>query len=179
MTQQTVKTSILVQEISQCLLSRKWRMATAESCTGGMVSTALTELSGSSNWFERAYVTYSNLAKHEDLDVPKDLIASHGAVSLEVAEAMAKGLITNPSIDIGLAITGVAGPTGGSKDKPVGYVCFAWAWKDQDGLHCKADAQYFVTEESVITEQTRHEVRCLARDFSLEQLRLILKNLRT
>jgi nicotinamide-nucleotide amidase len=177
MTKHTIKTSELVLEISKQLLTKKWRMATAESCTGGMVSAALTELSGSSNWFERAYVTYSNLAKHEDLGVPKDLITEHGAVSLEVAQAMAKGLVTNSSIDIGLAITGVAGPTGGSKDKPVGYVCFAWAWKDQNGVYCKADAQHFVTAGSVISEQTRYEVRCLARDFSLEQLLLILKSL--
>jgi nicotinamide-nucleotide amidase len=177
MNKHTTKTTDLVQEIAKQLLRLKWRMATAESCTGGMVSAALTDLSGSSNWFERAYVTYSNQAKHEDLAVPADLIAQHGAVSLEVAQSMAKGLIKNATIDIGLAITGVAGPTGGSKDKPVGYVCFAWAWKDKEGAHCKTASQQFVAPEGVINEQTRHEVRTLARDFSLEQLLLILKSL--
>lgn len=171
------KTTQLVQEIAKHLLEHGWRMATAESCTGGMVSAALTDLSGSSNWFERAYITYSNQAKHEDLNVPKELIEAHGAVSFEVAEAMARGLVTHTAIDVGLAITGVAGPTGGSKEKPVGYVCFAWAWKSKNGVQCKTAAEHFIADGTMMNEQTRHQVRSMARDFSLAQLLDILKSL--
>lgn len=167
----------VVQEISIRLLDKKWRMATAESCTGGMVSAIITSLAGSSNWFERAYITYSNQAKHEDLGVPSQLIDQYGAVSIEVAQAMAQGLVKNSAIDIGLAISGVAGPTGGSLEKPVGYVCFAWAWKDQNGIHCESAAQHFIADTQSINEQTREHVRTLARDFSLTELLRILKKL--
>lgn len=167
----------VVQEISRQLLTKNWRMATAESCTGGMVSAILTSLSGSSNWFERAYITYSNQAKHEDLGVPLQLIDQYGAVSIEVAQAMAKGLVKNSAIDIGIAISGVAGPTGGSLEKPVGYVCFAWAWKDQHGVHCESAAKHFIPGTQSINEQTREQVRTLARDFSLTKLLRILKKL--
>jgi len=166
----------VVQEISRQLLTKNWRMATAESCTGGMVSAILTSLSGSSNWFERAYITYSNQAKHEDLGVPSQLIDQYGAVSIEVAQAMSEGLVKNSAIDIGLAISGVAGPTGGSPEKPVGYVCFAWAWKDQSGVHYESTAKNFITGAQSINEQTREQVRTLARDFSLTELLRILKN---
>jgi len=101
-------------------------MATAESCTGGMVSACCTDLAGSSAWFERGFVTYSNAAKHELLGVGSALIAEHGAVSEAVARAMAQGAVRHSAAQVALAVTGVAGPAGGSVDKPVGTVWFAW-----------------------------------------------------
>lgn len=99
-------------------------LATAESCTGGMVAAALTEIAGSSDVVERGFVTYSNRAKEELLAVPPPLIAAHGAVSAEVAEAMARGALSRAPVDLAVAITGVAGPGGGSAAKPVGLVWF-------------------------------------------------------
>jgi nicotinamide-nucleotide amidase len=101
-------------------------LATAESCTGGMVSSAITDISGSSTWFERGFVTYSNQAKTDMIGVPPELIDKHGAVSEAVARAMAEGALRNSRAQLSLAITGVAGPGGGSVQKPVGTVSFAW-----------------------------------------------------
>ncbi len=101
-------------------------LVTAESCTGGMIAARCTDLPGSSHWFERGFVTYSNSAKSELLGVPDALIEEHGAVSEPVARAMAKGALQNAHAQVSLAVTGIAGPGGGSKDKPVGTVWFAW-----------------------------------------------------
>ena len=101
-------------------------LATAESCTGGMISAACTDLAGSSNWFERGFVSYSNDAKAELLGVDPVLIAAHGAVSEEVARAMAAGAVARSCAQVSVAVTGVAGPSGGSRAKPVGTVWFAW-----------------------------------------------------
>jgi nicotinamide-nucleotide amidase len=110
------------------LLQKKgWMLATAESCTGGMISAACTDLAGSSNWFERGFVTYSNDAKTELLGVDAALIARHGAVSEAVARAMAAGAISHSKAQVSVAVTGVAGPTGGSRAKPVGTVWFGFA----------------------------------------------------
>ena len=106
---------------------RGLKIATAESCTGGMVSAALTDIAGSSDVFERGFVTYSNESKQAMLGVPAATIAAHGAVSTETARAMAEGAISNSGADIAVAITGVAGPGGGSAEKPVGLVHFAVA----------------------------------------------------
>jgi nicotinamide-nucleotide amidase len=119
--------SKLVNELATKLLAHGWSMATAESCTGGMIAAACTDLSGSSNWFERGWVTYSNAAKTTELGVPAALIAEHGAVSESVARAMAAGALQNAVAQVSVAVTGVAGPTGGSADKPVGTVWFGWA----------------------------------------------------
>jgi len=116
----------LVEELARLCLRQQWQLVTAESCTGGMVAAAITNLAGSSQWFERGYVTYSNEAKHQDLGVPLQLIEQHGAVSREVAEAMAAGAKKRTHSDLSLSITGIAGPDGGSVDKPVGTVWFAW-----------------------------------------------------
>jgi nicotinamide-nucleotide amidase len=114
-------------QISSTLLSRGWMLATAESCTGGMIAAACTDLAGSSQWFERGFVTYSNEAKTELLGVPAALIAAHGAVSEPVARAMAAGAVAHSRAQVAVAVTGIAGPTGGSADKPVGTVWFGWA----------------------------------------------------
>ena len=110
--------------------SSKYKIATAESCTGGLLAALLTEIPGSSSVLERGFVTYSNEAKVEMLDVPLPLIAAHGAVSREVALAMAKGAIAHSHADIAVSITGIAGPDGGSAEKPVGLVWFGIGHKN-------------------------------------------------
>ena len=134
----------LTKTLAQILLSRDWTVSLAESCTGGLVCATLTELAGSSEWFERGYITYSNAAKAECLDVPLQLIESHGAVSEEVAKAMAEGARINSGSNVAISITGVAGPTGGSAEKPVGTVCFGWANENQTltkTMHFDGDRQ--------------------------------------
>ncbi|HEY6898594.1 MAG TPA: CinA family protein [Rhodocyclaceae bacterium] len=105
-------------------------LATAESCTGGWVAQVVTHTAGSSDWFERGFVTYSNEAKSEQLGVSPRLIEANGAVSLECARAMAEGALRHSRASAALSITGIAGPSGGSAEKPVGLVCFAWCIGD-------------------------------------------------
>jgi nicotinamide-nucleotide amidase len=111
--------------------SRGWRLATAESCTGGLVAAALTAIGGSSNVVERGFVTYSNEAKTELLGVPPETIAAHGAVSAETAAAMAEGAVARAPADLAVSVTGVAGPGGGSAEKPVGLVVLGLARRGQ------------------------------------------------
>ncbi len=120
-------TALLVERLAQALTARGWMMATAESCTGGLIAGACTDRAGSSDWFERGLVTYSNAAKTALLGVPADLIAAHGAVSEPVARAMAAGARAHAPVQVSVAVTGVAGPGGGSAAKPVGTVWFGWA----------------------------------------------------
>ncbi len=120
-------TATLVEQLARELRARGLMMATAESCTGGLIAGACTDLSGSSDWFERGFVTYSNAAKHALLGVPALLIEQHGAVSEPVARAMAAGALAHSPAQLAVAVTGVAGPTGGSAEKPVGTVWFGWA----------------------------------------------------
>jgi nicotinamide-nucleotide amidase len=119
-------TQSLCEELARRLQARGWMLATAESCTGGMIAAACTDLSGSSNWFERGFVTYSDAAKSELLGVDPGLIAQHGAVSEVVARAMAFGAVRHAHAQVGVAVTGVAGPTGGTPQKPVGTVWFGF-----------------------------------------------------
>ena len=123
----------LVEDLAAALLARGWMLATAESCTGGLIAGACTDLAGSSNWLERGFVSYSNAAKTELLGVDAALIAHHGAVSEPVARAMAQGALQHSKAQCALAVTGIAGPGGGSADKPVGTVWFAWA--TPSGVH--------------------------------------------
>jgi nicotinamide-nucleotide amidase len=124
-------TSHLCAQLAEALLARGWKLATAESCTGGMIAAACTDLAGSSNWFERGFVTYSNEAKSELLGVDPASIAQHGAVSEVVARAMAFGAVRHSLAQASVAVTGVAGPSGGSAQKPVGTVWFGF---QVDGL---------------------------------------------
>ncbi|QLG88072.1 CinA family protein [Chitinibacter bivalviorum] len=117
----------LAQAIGQLLLARGETLATAESCTGGLIAAAITEISGSSAWFERGYITYANHAKADMLDVPPAFIDGLGAVSEPVVAAMAQGAATNANARWAVAVSGVAGPTGGTPEKPVGTVWLAWA----------------------------------------------------
>lgn len=138
---------------------RHLRIATAESCTGGLVAGCLTAIAGSSDVFERGFVTYSNEAKSELLGVRSDLIAAYGAVSVEVAEAMAKGALTHSSADIAVSITGIAGPGGGSAQKPVGTVCF--------GIATPGHVQM---ERKLFTDNGRTGIRIAALDEALDLL---------
>ena len=117
----------LAARLGERALASRVMLATAESCTGGLVAGAITDIAGSSAWFERGFVTYSNRAKMEELGVDPDIIARHGAVSGETAKAMAQGARAVSGAQWAVAVTGIAGPAGGSPDKPVGTVWFAWA----------------------------------------------------
>lgn len=129
--------STLAKKWGEVLLKNKLTCVTAESCTGGGLAYFMTNIPGSSAWFERGFVVYSNLAKTELLDVPADLIDKYGAVSEEVVMAMAEGALKNSTADIAIAITGIAGPDGGSAEKPVGTVWFGLARKNKaTQTHC-------------------------------------------
>lgn len=117
----------LAEALGRAALARGIRVATAESCTGGLVSGAITAIAGSSDWFECGWVTYSNAAKMRDLGVSETTLRRFGAVSVETAHAMAEGARRVSGAQWAVAVTGVAGPSGGSPEKPVGTVCFAWA----------------------------------------------------
>jgi nicotinamide-nucleotide amidase len=119
-----------LEALAAALRRRGGSIATAESCTGGLLAAACTHLAGSSDWFDRGVVSYSNQAKTDLLGVPADLIARHGAVSEPVARAMAAGIARSARVPLALSITGVAGPGGGSADKPVGTVWLAWGGAD-------------------------------------------------
>ena len=130
----------LVQQLAEKLLSRKLIMSTAESCTGGWIAQSLTDLAGSSTWFDTGFVTYSNEAKQRLLDVPEAYFRpdAPGAVSEETVRAMTQGAINNSRANVSVAVSGIAGPDGGSQEKPVGTVWIAWQWED------KANAQSFL-----------------------------------
>lgn len=113
--------------LADALRTRGWRLATAESCTGGLLAALCTSVAGSSDWFDQGFVTYSNAAKTAQLGVPAALIEAHGAVSEPVALAMAEGALRHSQAQVALAVTGIAGPGGGSPAKPVGTVWLAWA----------------------------------------------------
>jgi nicotinamide-nucleotide amidase len=127
--------SRLAARVLELCRAKRLKVATAESCTGGLVAGALTEIAGSSDVFESGYVTYSNTAKQAMLDVPAVVLESYGAVSRQTAEAMALGALAKSSADVAVAITGIAGPGGGSADKPVGLVHFAAAARDGRLVH--------------------------------------------
>lgn len=124
-TQQTLEA--LAARLGEALRARGWQLAAAESCTGGWAAQAITAIAGSSAWFDRGFVTYSNAAKCELLGVRETTLATHGAVSEPTVREMALGALAHSQAQAALAISGIAGPGGGSPDKPVGTVCFAWA----------------------------------------------------
>ena len=138
-------------ELGAALRARGWMLATAESCTGGLIAAACTSVAGSSDWFERGFVSYSNAAKSELLGVPAALIERHGAVSAEVARAMAEGALAHSRADIAVAVTGVAGPGGGTPGKPVGTVWLALA---QRGGAVEADLLQLSGDRRTVREQT-------------------------
>ena len=141
----------LSESVGAQLLSRGEWLATAESCTGGWVAQSITAIAGSSAWFDRGFVTYSNVAKQEMLGVTEATLERHGAVSEATARAMAQGAIAHSRADWAIAITGIAGPGGGSPEKPVGTVCFAWAQRDGG---CEAQTCVFAGERAAVREQS-------------------------
>jgi nicotinamide-nucleotide amidase len=148
-----------VAQLAQALRARGWMLATAESCTGGLIAAACTDLAGSSEWFERGFVTYSNEAKTELLGVDPALIDAHGAVSEVVARAMAFGAVRHSRAQVSVAVTGVAGPGGGSKDKPVGTVWFGFI---VDGL-LTSESRRFDGDRAAVRQATvRHALQRLA-----------------
>jgi len=130
--------SNLVEKLANTLLSKKLIMSTAESCTGGWISQCLTAISGSSQWFDTGFVTYSNEAKQRLLSVPPEIFEIDGpvAVSEETVLAMTRGAIANSRANVAVAVSGIAGPDGGSDDKPVGTVWIAWQWEDKSLAQC-------------------------------------------
>ncbi len=159
----------LVAVLADALRARGLRIATAESCTGGLIAGACTELAGSSDWFDRGFVTYSNEAKAEMLGVDAAVIASHGAVSEPVARSMAGGALSRSLADLAVAVTGVAGPGGGSAAKPVGTVWLAWAWRAADGgVETDALLQRFAGDRAAVRQAT---VVCALQGLLDRQLR--------
>lgn len=126
----------LVQKLADKLLAQKLIISTAESCTGGGISQALTSLAGSSAWFDTGFVTYSNAAKQRLLNVPAALFETDGAVSEAVVLAMTAGAIQNSRANLAVAVSGIAGPDGGSEEKPVGTVWIAWQWESKSLARC-------------------------------------------
>lgn len=154
----TISERLPVAALADALRAKDWLLATAESCTGGLVAAACTDLAGSSQWFDRGFVTYSNAAKTEMLGVDTHLIEVHGAVSEAVARAMAQGAVAHSNAHASLAITGIAGPGGGTALKPVGLVWFGWAIGDA------------VWAEHRIFEGSRAQVRAAAQAHALNRL---------
>lgn len=137
---------LLLERLSASLLSREMMVVVAESCTGGGIAKAMTDLPGSSHWFERGFVTYANVAKTEMLGVSTETLQTHGAVSEQTAIEMAEGALARSHAGISVAVTGIAGPDGGTDQKPVGTVCFAWS---HDRTTRSATAQFSGDRESI------------------------------
>lgn len=150
----------LSQQVGLQLLRSQQVLTSAESCTGGGVAFAITDIPGSSAWFERAFVTYSNDAKQEMIGVQSETLAEFGAVSEPVVQEMVQGALAHSRATIGVAISGIAGPDGGSEEKPVGTVCFAWA--DTQGWQ-KMETMHFIGDRSQVRQQAIvHALQTLA-----------------
>jgi len=137
-------------QVGHALKERGLLLATAESCTGGGVAQAVTDIAGSSEWFDCGFITYSNASKTEMLDVPAALFAQHGTVSEEIAEAMAVGALANSNAHVSLSTTGIAGPGGAVPGKPVGTVCFGWA----KGDYTHTERHVFAGDRQAVRHQT-------------------------
>jgi nicotinamide-nucleotide amidase len=159
--------SVLAHELAEQLRTKNLKITLAESCTGGLLAAQLTDLSHASQWFDRGFVTYSNEAKAELIGVSPTLIENHGAVSEEVAQAMARGALANSRAQVSIAITGIAGPGGGSAHKPVGMVCFAWGIEHKDLINIHSKTQQFSGDRQMVREQA-----CV---FALQELLRLLK----
>lgn len=158
------KITLLVGQLADLLIERNKKLTVAESCTGGWIAKVLTDLAGSSVWFERGFVTYSNQAKHEMLGVAVATLENFGAVSQETVAEMAAGALKNSHADFSLSVSGIAGPGGGSTDKPVGLVWFAWS-----------DNQQIISSEQKIFSGDRDEVRKQAVIYALTELLKLLE----
>lgn len=158
----TKNSILLAQKLGDILLHKAWQVTCAESCTGGGIGYAITSISGSSSWFKQGYITYSNEAKHQLLGVGTHTLKKFGAVSAQTVEEMAAGAARNASANCAIAVSGIAGPDGGSADKPVGTVWFGFAI-EQNVL---AVQQYFLGDRQQVREQ--------AVDFGLSRMSQLL-----
>ena len=155
----TASTQNAVQQLAHALRARRWRLAVAESCTGGLIAAACTDVAGSSAWFESGFVTYSAAAKERILGVPAALIARHGVVSQAVALAMARGALAASGAHCAVSTTGIAGPTGGSAAQPVGTVCFGWCTADGAA---GAETRHFTGDRAAVRAQATQCALALA-----------------
>jgi nicotinamide-nucleotide amidase len=147
----------LAEDVGAALKARGLMLATAESCTGGWVSEAVTMVPGSSDWFERGFVTYTYVSKREMLGVKEATLEKHGAVSEQVVREMVEGALSRSHGQVAVAVSGIAGPTGGTPDKPVGFVCFAWGMK---GATPRSETQrYSGDREAVRRQSVEHALR--------------------
>lgn len=144
----------LVRKLAERMLAEGRMVATAESCTGGLIAKCLTDLPGSSAWFDRGWVTYTDRAKRQELDVASGLLKRHGAVSEPVARAMARGALKHSRANVAVAVTGIAGPDGGTPDKPVGTVWIAWAWREGADPRIVAWRYRFEGDRDAVRRQT-------------------------
>ena len=144
----------LVRKLAERMLAEGRMVATAESCTGGLIAKCITDLPGSSAWFERGWVTYTDRAKRQDLGVAAGLLKRHGAVSEPVARAMVRGALRNSRADVAVAVTGIAGPDGGTAEKPVGTVWIAWAWRQGTDPRVVAWRYRFEGDRDAVRRQT-------------------------
>jgi nicotinamide-nucleotide amidase len=144
----------LAAHVGQELLSAGRRMVTAESCTGGLIAKTLTDIPGSSHWFECGYVSYSNAAKMRDLGVAARTLAQHGAVSEATAREMAAGALRVSGVDVAIAVTGIAGPDGAMPGKPVGTVWFACALRGLSGVELAAKLAHFAGDRAAVRERS-------------------------
>jgi len=150
----------LATRVGKTLQAKGLLLATAESCTGGGVAHAVTEIAGSSEWFDCGFISYSNASKTEMLDVPAALFAQHGTVSEEIAAAMAEGALSNSNAHLSLSTTGIAGPGGAVPGKPVGTVCFGWS----NGEHTYTERLVFSGDRQAVRHQTViHSLKGLLR----------------
>ena len=155
----------LVEELARILTAVELRMATAESCTGGWISQVLTAIPGSSNWFEGGVVSYSNTMKQSLLDVPREILEQYGAVSTPVVEHMARGVACRLDVPVSVAVSGIAGPGGGSEEKPVGTVHIAWFYRNN------------VFSEEFLFDGNREQVRHQTVEVALSSLVRLLKTM--
>jgi nicotinamide-nucleotide amidase len=155
----------LALQLGESALKKSRMICTAESCTGGWLAQAITSVAGSSQWFERGFITYTNIAKHEMLKVDQATLDTFGAVSEETVIEMTAGALMHSHADAAVAVSGIAGPSGGSEEKPVGMVCFAWQLKAEQAI---SQIQYFTGD--------RQQVRAQAVIYALQGLATLLQD---
>jgi nicotinamide-nucleotide amidase len=143
----------VAQKVGKALLSKGWMLACAESCTGGGIAMAVTDIAGSSQWFDRGFVTYTNLAKRDMLGVSGETLDREGAVSETTVKEMVAGALSRSQAQIAVAVSGIAGPGGGTAEKPVGMVCFAWQVKGKEPV---LRTEYFSGDRASVRSQTVH-----------------------
>jgi nicotinamide-nucleotide amidase len=146
-----METLTLANSVGEALLARGWMLATAESCTGGGIAAAITDIPGSSQWFERGFVTYSNQAKVEMLGVTEETLNAAGAVSELTVKEMVAGALAHSPAQLALAVSGIAGPDGGTSEKPVGMVCLAWSVRGETPLSI---TEHFQGDRQAVRAQT-------------------------